>query len=76
MFTGRPRRCGVYVQKGKVKITVVSEHGKEAVIAILGTKRFLRRGCLAGQTQRIATVAAMTDSVITRLEKFRWPADP
>src|ERR1700751_3814276 len=58
-----------YVQKGKVKLTVVSEQGKEAVIAILGADEFFGEGCLAGQAQRIATVTAMTDSVIARLEK-------
>src|SRR3984885_8326878 len=58
-----------YIQKGKAKLTVVSEQGKEAVIAILGTDEFFGEGCLAGQTQRIATVTAMADSVIARLEK-------
>jgi CRP/FNR family transcriptional regulator, cyclic AMP receptor protein len=58
-----------YIQKGKAKLTVVSEQGKEAVIAILGTDDFFGEGCLAGQAQRIATVTTMTDSVIARLEK-------
>src|SRR5271154_333965 len=58
-----------YVQKGKVKITVVSEQGKEAVVAILGTDDFFGEGCLAGQAHRISTVTAMTESVIARLEK-------
>ncbi len=58
-----------YVQKGKVKVTVVSEQGKEAVVAILGTNEFFGEACLGGQTQRIATVATMSDSVIMRLEK-------
>jgi CRP/FNR family transcriptional regulator, cyclic AMP receptor protein len=58
-----------YVQKGKVKITVVSEQGKEAVVALLGTDDFFGEGCLAGQVQRIATTTTMTDSVIVRLEK-------
>jgi CRP/FNR family cyclic AMP-dependent transcriptional regulator len=58
-----------YIQKGKVKVTVVSEQGKEAVVAILGTNEFFGEGCLAGQTRRIAAVAALTDSVIMRLEK-------
>jgi CRP/FNR family transcriptional regulator, cyclic AMP receptor protein len=58
-----------YMQKGKVKLTVVSEQGKEAVIAILGADEFFGEGCLAGQAQRIATVTAMTDSVVVRLEK-------
>jgi len=58
-----------YVQKGKVKVTVVSEQGKEAVVAILGTDEFFGEGCLAGQMLRISTVTAMTDSVISRIEK-------
>ncbi len=58
-----------YIQKGKAKLTVVSEQGKEAVIAIIGTDVFFGEGCLAGQTQRIATVTTMTDSIIIRLEK-------
>ena len=51
------------------KSCYVSAQGKEAVIAILGTKEFFGEGCLAGQAQRIATVATMTDSVVVRLEK-------
>lgn len=58
-----------YIQKGKAKLTVVSEQGKEAVIAILGVDEFFGEGCLAGQAQRIATVTTMTDSVIVRLGK-------
>ncbi len=58
-----------YIQKGKAKLTVVSEQGKEAVIAILGTDEFFGEGCLAGQAHRIATVTTMTDAVIARLEK-------
>jgi CRP/FNR family transcriptional regulator, cyclic AMP receptor protein len=66
---GDPADAVFYIQRGEVKVTVVSELGKEAVIAILGTNDFFGEGCLAGQAQRIATVAAMTDSVIARLEK-------
>jgi CRP/FNR family transcriptional regulator, cyclic AMP receptor protein len=58
-----------YVHNGEVKITVVSEQGKEAVVAILGTDDFFGEGCLAGQMQRISTVTAMMDSVIARIEK-------
>src|SRR6202040_257865 len=58
-----------YIQSGKVKVSVVSEQGKEAVVAMLGANDFFGEGCLAGQARRIATVAAMTDSVIVRLEK-------
>ena len=58
-----------YIQRGKVKATVVSEQGKEAVVAILGTNEFFGEACLAGQARRIATVATMMESVIVRLEK-------
>jgi CRP/FNR family transcriptional regulator, cyclic AMP receptor protein len=58
-----------YIQRGKVKVTVVSKQGKEAVVAIHETNDFFGDGCLAGQAERIATVATMTDSVIARLEK-------
>ncbi|MGH6813531.1 MAG: Crp/Fnr family transcriptional regulator, partial [Methylocella sp.] len=66
---GDPADAVFYIEKGKVKVTVVSEQGKEAVVAMLGTNDFFGEGCLAGQAQRIATVAAMMDSVIVRLEK-------
>jgi CRP-like cAMP-binding protein len=66
---GEPADAVFYIQKGKVKLTVVSEQGKEAVVAILGTEDFFGEACLAGQMQRVATVTAMTDSTIARLEK-------
>jgi len=66
---GDPADAVFYIQRGKVKVTVVSEQGKEAIVATLGPKDFFGEGCLAGQAQRIATVATMTDSVIVRLEK-------
>ena len=66
---GDPADAVFYIERGEVKFTVVSEQGKEAVVAILGTNQFFGEGCLAGQAQRIATVATMTDSVIVRLEK-------
>ncbi|MFZ0376125.1 MAG: Crp/Fnr family transcriptional regulator [Xanthobacteraceae bacterium] len=66
---GDPGDAVFYIQKGKAKLTVVSEQGREAVIAMLGADEFFGEGCLAGQVQRIATVTAMTDSVIARLEK-------
>ena len=58
-----------YIQKGNVKVTVVSDQGKEAVVTILGSNQFFGEKCLSGQTRRLATVTTMTDSVITRLEK-------
>ena len=69
MSQGDPADAVFYIESGKVKISVVSEQGKEAVIAMLGTNDFFGEGCLAGQAQRIATVATMTDSVIVRLKK-------
>ncbi len=66
---GDPADAVFYIQKGKVKLTVVSEQGKEAVVAILGADEFFGEGCLTAQAQRMATVAAMMDSVIVRLEK-------
>jgi CRP-like cAMP-binding protein len=58
-----------YIQEGKVKITVVSEQGKEAVVAILGKDDFCGEGCLTGQRRRISTARAMTDCDIMRIEK-------
>jgi CRP/FNR family cyclic AMP-dependent transcriptional regulator len=58
-----------YIQKGKIKITVVSKLGKEAVVAILGKDEFVGEGCLAGQNIRIATASAITECEIMRLEK-------
>jgi CRP/FNR family cyclic AMP-dependent transcriptional regulator len=66
---GDPADAVFYIQSGKVKVTVVSEQGKEAVVAMLGTNDFFGEGCLAGQMRRIATVTTMVDSVIVRLEK-------
>jgi CRP/FNR family transcriptional regulator, cyclic AMP receptor protein len=58
-----------YIQKGKAKITVLSDQGKEAVIAILGKDEFFGEGCLAGQPLRMSTAMAMVDCEIMRLEK-------
>ena len=58
-----------YIQNGKVKLTVVSAQGKEAVVALLNTDEFLGEGCLAGQPRRIATATAMTECEIMRLDK-------
>jgi CRP/FNR family cyclic AMP-dependent transcriptional regulator len=58
-----------YVQEGKVKVCVLSEQGKEAVVALHGRGDFFGEGCLTGQPLRLATVVAMTDCVIMRLEK-------
>jgi CRP/FNR family transcriptional regulator, cyclic AMP receptor protein len=58
-----------YVQKGKVKLTVTSEQGKEAVVAILESGQFFGEGCMNGHSMRIATTTAMEDCVITTITK-------
>src|SRR5664279_410063 len=58
-----------YIKKGKVKVTVVSTQGKEAVVAILGVDEFIGEGCLIGQPKRLATASAMTDCVVMRVDK-------
>jgi CRP-like cAMP-binding protein len=58
-----------YIQKGKVKITVVSPAGKEAVVAILGEDEFFGEGCLIGQPKRLATAMALTECVTMRVRK-------
>ncbi|MDN4999885.1 Crp/Fnr family transcriptional regulator [Bradyrhizobium sp. GCM10027634] len=58
-----------YIQKGKVKLTVVSEQGKEAVVAILEPGQFFGEGCMNGHPLRIATTTTMEDCVITSITK-------
>jgi CRP/FNR family transcriptional regulator, cyclic AMP receptor protein len=58
-----------YIEKGKAKVSVLSKHGKDAVVAILGTGDFCGEGCLTGQPRRVATVSTMTDCTMMRLEK-------
>ena len=58
-----------YIKTGKVKVTIVSKEGKEAVVAILGTDEFFGEGILIGQPKRLATASAMTECVTMRVEK-------
>jgi len=58
-----------YIQGGRVKLTVVSQQGREAVVAILERGSFLGESCLAGQTVRTATATALEDSSIVRIDK-------
>jgi len=58
-----------YVQKGRIKISVASKQGKEAVIAILGPGEFFGEGCLIGQSHRLATAKAMIESEVMRVGK-------
>jgi CRP/FNR family transcriptional regulator, cyclic AMP receptor protein len=66
---GDPADAVFYVQSGKAKVTVVSEQGKEAIVAVLGPDSFFGEGCLAGQPRRMATVTTMAEGVFMRLEK-------
>ena len=58
-----------YVLKGKLKVTVISERGKEAVAAILGPDEFVGEACIADQKLRLATASAMVESIVVRIEK-------
>ena len=58
-----------YIRDGKVKVTVISEQGKEAVVAVLGPDEFCGEGCLTGQALRMATARALTECEIMRLNK-------
>ena len=58
-----------YVEDGKIKVTVVSQQGKEAVVGILGRRDFFGEGCLAGQPIRMATALAIEDCTIVRIAK-------
>jgi len=66
---GDPADALFYIQKGKVKITVVSRHGKEAIVAVLGPADFFGEGCLAGQPKRISTAATLSDCTVVRIQK-------
>ena len=66
---GDPADSVFYIQRGEVKKTVLSEQGKEAVVAVLGTGDFFGEGCLGGQVLRLATVTALTECAITRITK-------
>jgi CRP/FNR family transcriptional regulator, cyclic AMP receptor protein len=58
-----------YIQSGKVKVTVVSEQGKEAVVSILDPAQFFGEGCLNGQALRIGTARAMEECLITSITR-------
>lgn len=58
-----------YIQAGEVKVSVVSEQGREAVIAILGKDEFFGEGCLAGQAKRIGTATSIGDSAVMQISR-------
>ena len=71
VFTqGDPARNVMYIQEGGVKLTVVNETGKEAVVAILGPGDFLGEGCLAGQPIRMGTATTLSPTTVLVIEKY------
>ncbi len=66
---GQPADSLYYLRRGKVKLTAISQQGKEAIVAILGAGDFFGDGCLAGQTVRMATAIAMADCTLDKIDK-------
>ena len=66
---GQPADSIFYVRKGKVRLSVISQQGKEAIVATLSAGEFLGEGCLAGQPLRMATATTVTDCNLLRIEK-------
>jgi CRP/FNR family transcriptional regulator, cyclic AMP receptor protein len=66
---GDPSDAVFYIREGECKVTVVSEQGKEAVVAIHGKDDFFGEGCLNGHTRRLATVTTLAECEILRLDK-------
>ena len=66
---GQPADSLFYLRRGKIKLTVTSQQGKEAIVAILGPGEFFGEGCLAGQPLRISTAIAMSDCTLDKIDK-------
>jgi CRP/FNR family transcriptional regulator, cyclic AMP receptor protein len=66
---GDPAASVMYVEQGAVRLSVLSHAGKEAVVAVLDAAHFFGEGCLAGQSQRMATATAMTACTIVVVDK-------
>ena len=66
---GDPSNAVFYIQKGRVKLTIISKQGKEAVIAILGAGDFVGEACLTGQIVRVASATTIVPSAMLRIEK-------
>jgi CRP-like cAMP-binding protein len=66
---GDPAKHVMYIQEGRIKLTVVNEDGKEAVVAVLGPGDFLGEGCLAGQSICMATATAIAPATVLVIEK-------
>ncbi len=66
---GQPADSLFYLRRGKVKLSVTSQQGKEAIVAILSAGEFFGEGGLAGQPLRMATAVAMTNCTLDKIEK-------
>jgi CRP/FNR family transcriptional regulator, cyclic AMP receptor protein len=66
---GQPADSLFYIRRGKVKLTVISPAGKEAIISTLSAGEFFGEGCLAGQPLRMATAVAMTECTLDKIDK-------
>jgi len=66
---GQPADSLFYLRRGKVKLTVISPQGKEAIIAIIDAGEFFGEGCLSGQPVRTATAVAITDCTLDKIDK-------
>ena len=66
---GDPADAVFYLEQGQIKLTVVSEQGKSAIVAMLGRGDFFGEGCLAGQPVRMASASAITDVTVVRIER-------
>ena len=66
---GQPADSVFYLRRGKVKLSVTSQQGKEAIVAVLSAGDFFGEGCLAGQALRIATAISVTDCTLMRIDK-------
>lgn len=70
VFTqGDPADAVFYIEKGQIKLTVVSDRGKSAIVALLGRGDFFGEGCLAGQPLRMATASAMVETSLVRIDR-------
>jgi CRP/FNR family transcriptional regulator, cyclic AMP receptor protein len=66
---GQPADALFYIRRGKAKISVISQQGKEAIVAILSAGEFFGEGCLSGQKVRMASAVAITDCTLDKIDK-------
>lgn len=66
---GEPADSVFFLQRGRIKVSLLSTRGKEAVLALLGSDEFFGEGCLAGQSVRMMTALAIMPSTVVRIEK-------